>query len=219
YMSPEQALGDAIDCRSDLFSLGSVLYFMLTGRPPFRADGAMAVLNRVCHRDHRPVQLVNERVPREVAQVLDHCLTKPVGERASSADELNQRFKELLSGLQAGRLSIRSLDPTPTRHVSVDWKRVLAMAAVFTLLAVAARFAIPGKSPRPSNSDSLSKQISPPSSDPFLVLSEQDFESQLRAIEVGVDQLQTQPYRSTADPFESQVRAIEAEIRRLSVDL
>ena len=47
YMSPEQARGDAIDTRSDQFGLGSVMYFMLTGRPPFRATGAMGVLNRI----------------------------------------------------------------------------------------------------------------------------------------------------------------------------
>ncbi|MCH9725510.1 MAG: serine/threonine protein kinase, partial [Planctomycetes bacterium] len=59
YMSPEQANGDTIDQRTDLFSLGSVLYFMATGRPPFRAERAMGVLNRVCHDTHRPVWQVN----------------------------------------------------------------------------------------------------------------------------------------------------------------
>ncbi|HJZ55979.1 MAG TPA: serine/threonine-protein kinase, partial [Gemmataceae bacterium] len=51
YMSPEQARGDTVDQRSDLFSLGSVLYAMLTGRPPFRAGTSMAVLKRICD-DH-----------------------------------------------------------------------------------------------------------------------------------------------------------------------
>ena len=55
YMSPEQASGHSVDHRSDLFSLGCVIYFMCTGRPPFRAEHAMAILNRICHDRHRPV--------------------------------------------------------------------------------------------------------------------------------------------------------------------
>src|SRR5206468_12752748 len=55
YMAPEQAAGGAVDHRADLFSLGSVLYAMCAGRPPFRASGALAVLKRVCDETPRPV--------------------------------------------------------------------------------------------------------------------------------------------------------------------
>ena len=56
YMAPEQARGESLDHRADLFSLGSVLYVMCTGRPPFRASGTMAVLKRVCEEDPRPIR-------------------------------------------------------------------------------------------------------------------------------------------------------------------
>src|SRR5690606_37702181 len=59
YMAPEQARGEAVDYRSDLFSLGSVLYTMCTGRPAFRADSAVAVLKRVCEEQPRPIPEVN----------------------------------------------------------------------------------------------------------------------------------------------------------------
>jgi serine/threonine protein kinase len=64
YMSPEQARGEVLDHRSDLFSLGSVLYTLGTGRPPFRASNTMAVLKRVCedahHRRAQPAALRGE---------------------------------------------------------------------------------------------------------------------------------------------------------------
>src|SRR5271157_363494 len=56
YMAPEQARGEPVDARSDLFSLGAVLYAMAGGRPPFRADSAMAVLKRVCDDRHRSIR-------------------------------------------------------------------------------------------------------------------------------------------------------------------
>lgn len=221
YMSPEQAFGEAIDCRSDLFSLGSVLYFMLTGRPPFRAEGAMAVLNRVCHQDYRRLQEVNARVPREVAQLVDECLSKRAETRVASAATLNGKINELLSGLQSGRLSIQSTpstQETPARQ-PVVWKRAMAMLALCALLALVSHFAIEGQ----KSTTSVSPDASETSSLAHLrgtVLSDQDFERDLRLIEASVHELRDSSHSpSTFDSFEAQVRAIESEIHRLSVDL
>src|SRR2546421_1757486 len=63
YMSPEQARGEPVDHRSDLFSLGSVLYFMCVGHSPFRANSTPAVLRRVCDERPRPLAEVNPDVP------------------------------------------------------------------------------------------------------------------------------------------------------------
>ena len=64
YMAPEQARGEPVDHRADLFSLGSVLYAMCTGRPPFRAGGTMAVLKRVCEDTPSPDPRDQPRDPR-----------------------------------------------------------------------------------------------------------------------------------------------------------
>jgi eukaryotic-like serine/threonine-protein kinase len=103
YMSPEQASGHAVDPRSDLFSLGSVIYFMCTGGPPYRADSPMAVLNRICHEPHRPVDEVNPDVPFELAELVDRLLEKEPGQRFASALEVEGRCAALLAALQQGR--------------------------------------------------------------------------------------------------------------------
>src|SRR5207248_7730435 len=70
YMAPEQAQGEAMDHRADLFSLGSVLYAMCAGRPPFRAETTMAVIRRVCDERPRPLREVNPEVPGWLAAII-----------------------------------------------------------------------------------------------------------------------------------------------------
>ena len=109
YMSPEQASGLSVDQRSDLFSLGSVIYFMCTGRPPYRSESPMAILNRICHEAHRPVDDVNPDVPLELAEVVDRLLAKAPDERFATAREVETRCAELLAHMQQGhRLRRRS---------------------------------------------------------------------------------------------------------------
>ena len=106
YMSPEQARGHSVDARSDLFSLGSVLYTMLVGHPPFRAPEPMAVLNRICHERHRSACVAEPRVPIEVSQLIDRLLTKDAKHRIASADLVRDRLRELAKSprrLQASR--------------------------------------------------------------------------------------------------------------------
>ena len=107
YMSPEQATGVEIDARSDLFSLGAVLYFMATGRPPFRADGALAVLHRICQEKHRPVWQLNKDVPDELCDIIDRLLEKKPARRLASAEEVHRRLATLLSRVQLHGLGRR----------------------------------------------------------------------------------------------------------------
>ena len=107
YMSPEQASGHPVDHRSDLFSLGSVIYFMCTGRPPFRAEHAMAILNRICHDTHRPVDEINREIPAELAEVVDRLLAKEPRQRFSNAHEVERHLESILARLQTGRSSFR----------------------------------------------------------------------------------------------------------------
>lgn len=76
YMSPEQANGEPTDHQTDQFSFGAVLSFIATGHPPFRAERAMGVLNRICHEPHRTVWHVNNAIPDELSEIIDRLLEK-----------------------------------------------------------------------------------------------------------------------------------------------
>ncbi len=96
FMSPEQARGAAVDERSDLFSLGSLIYTMLAGQPPFRAADPMATLNRICHQPHRRLQTMPLDLPRRVCRLIDRMLVKDPASRIGSASQCAQALQDLL---------------------------------------------------------------------------------------------------------------------------
>ncbi|HKB37932.1 MAG TPA: serine/threonine-protein kinase, partial [Gemmataceae bacterium] len=100
YMAPEQARGEAVDHRADLFSLGSVLYAMCSGRPPFRASTALAVLRRVCEDLPRPVREINPEVPAWLADVIATLHAKDPAERFQSAGEVAELLGQGLAHLR-----------------------------------------------------------------------------------------------------------------------
>jgi serine/threonine protein kinase len=147
YMSPEQASGQNVDQRSDLFSLGSVIYFMCTGRPPYRSDSPMAVLNRICNEPHRPIDDVNPDVPIELAELVDRLLAKNPAERFATAQEVESHVASLLSDLQQGRRLRRRGWLRHFRHRASSWKRssIGVAAAILCMLigATATHFWVP----------------------------------------------------------------------------
>ncbi|MCA9176687.1 MAG: protein kinase, partial [Planctomycetales bacterium] len=88
YMAPEQARGETLDHRADLFSLGSVLYQMVGGRPPFRATNTVAVLKRVCEDKPRPLGDVLPGTPAWLEAIIFKLLEKDQGDRFQSAQEV-----------------------------------------------------------------------------------------------------------------------------------
>ena len=88
YMSPEQALGRKLDHRSDIFSLGSCLYEMLTRVPPFTATNEMDLLIKVRDAQHRPIGEIVPGMPRELEAICDRCLTRSRAHRYQTAEEV-----------------------------------------------------------------------------------------------------------------------------------
>jgi serine/threonine-protein kinase len=100
YMAPEQARGETVDHRADLFSLGSVLYALCAGRPPFRASTTMAVLKRVCEETPRPLREINPDIPEWLAAIIAKLQAKNPSERFQSADEVSELLGRCLAHVQ-----------------------------------------------------------------------------------------------------------------------
>lgn len=100
YMSPEQAKGESIDHRTDLFSLGSVLYAMCTGHPPFRAETTMGVLRRICDGTSIPLRDSNASIPSWLIAIIDKLLEKAPQDRYESAGEVAALLEDCLAHVQ-----------------------------------------------------------------------------------------------------------------------
>jgi uncharacterized protein (TIGR03067 family) len=117
YMSPEQSLGELQDHRTDLFSLGSVLYALCTGRPPFRADNALAVLRRVAEDTPRPIRETNPEVPDWLEAIVEKLMEKHPADRFQSAAEVARLLEAHLAHLQQPARVPRPLPVPPSRKL------------------------------------------------------------------------------------------------------
>ncbi|MCC9609489.1 bifunctional serine/threonine-protein kinase/formylglycine-generating enzyme family protein [Blastopirellula sp. JC732] len=149
YMAPEQALGKKLDQRADLFSFGSVLYQMLSGRPPFRAPSTVAVLKRVVEDTPRPIQEILPEVPQWMCALIDHLHAKLPEDRFESAKEVSGVLEKCLADLEAGRTptvafpinggSQTTGQPAPTeprRRPQPVWRQPLAKVAALIVIAL-----------------------------------------------------------------------------------
>jgi serine/threonine-protein kinase len=99
YMSPEQAEGQRVDVRSDLYSLGSVLYALLAGKPPFTADSLPKVLDKLRFADAVPVGQRADDVPQELERIITQLLSKDPQQRIPTAVALAKRLEAMLHAL------------------------------------------------------------------------------------------------------------------------
>jgi len=135
FMSPEQAQGREADHRSDLFSLGSVLYTMCTGRPPFSAQTAVATLRGICDDAPRPIRQLNKSVPEWLDAIVVRLLEKDPNHRPHSAREV----VEWLSEKPAKRRTSTLPRSSATDNLDVSQRHYLRWA-----LASAAAIALAG---------------------------------------------------------------------------
>lgn len=112
YLSPEQARGDKVDARSDLYATGCVLYELLTGRPPFSGDSPVSVAYQHVREDPVPPSRLNPDIPPEVNAIVLKTMAKNPENRYQSADEMRADIERALGGLPVHATPVLDADPT-----------------------------------------------------------------------------------------------------------
>ena len=115
YMSPEQVEGKAIDQRSDLFSLGTMLYEMASGERPFKGDSAISILSSIVRDAPRPLTEVVPVQPRGLWRIVRRALAKDVEARYQSAKDLRNDLRELKHDIESGELGSATLPAVVAR--------------------------------------------------------------------------------------------------------
>ena len=135
YMSPEQARGEDLDARSDLFSLGTVIYEMSTGHLPFSGNTSALVFNAILERDPVPVTQINPALPARLQEIIERLLEKDRDLRYQSAADLRGELKRLKRDSESGHKtrpvsepSVPAVTPAPSAASATSSSAVVAAA-------------------------------------------------------------------------------------------
>src|SRR5262245_9710759 len=121
YAAPEQARGDRVDKRADVFSTGVLLYEMLTGTWPFRGKTTIDVRHAVLHDAARPIaELRGSAIPPHLQQLIDRALEKEPKDRFQNMEDFRTELRQVLQELDTGYTSSQSVTPEPPKHLPVS---------------------------------------------------------------------------------------------------
>ena len=170
YMSPEQAQGKEVDLRSDIWSLGVVLYEMLTGKLPFRGEYDQAVIYAILNETPEPVTALRSGVPLELERIMDKALAKDPAERY-------QGCKDLLADL---RRSMKEAKPAATGRGAAEGRRHFPRVGLWLIAMLAIGVAVAGylltrKKPAAVSVDNVLQAAAPAWTNSIAVLPFRDF--------------------------------------------
>src|SRR6185369_7364981 len=111
YMSPEQAKGERVDERTDIFSLGALIYEVLAGKPPFAGGNAIETMGSILNKDPVPLSRLTPEVPQELERIVNKALRKDREERYQTAKDLLIDLKDVRQDLAFSEKLERSAEP------------------------------------------------------------------------------------------------------------
>lgn len=140
YMSPEQARGEKLDARTDLFSLGVVLYEMATGSLPFRGSTSAAIFGAILHESPVPVLSANPQLPATLEEIIGRLLEKDRRLRYQHADDLHSDLKRLIRDTDVERFGRLEMPPKPKSvpRRMAHRLRLIAIVALGVIAIIAA---------------------------------------------------------------------------------
>jgi serine/threonine protein kinase/tetratricopeptide (TPR) repeat protein len=138
YMSPEQVEGKETDQRSDIYSLGIILYEMLTGRVPFEGDTPFTV--GIKHKSETPKnpRELNSQIPEDLSRLILHCLEKDKGKRYQTADDLKTDLEKTEKGLPMTAFAVPKRKTFTSKEITVKFELKKALIPAFGIIAIAA---------------------------------------------------------------------------------
>jgi serine/threonine protein kinase/tetratricopeptide (TPR) repeat protein len=140
YMSPEQVDGKETDQRSDIYSLGVILYEMVTGRVPFEGDTPFSIGVKQKSEIPRPPKEINEQIPEDLNRVILKCMEKDKEKRYQSVGELHSELMNLEKGIPTTERIVPERKPLTSREITVQFnvKKLLVPAVAIMVLVIAA---------------------------------------------------------------------------------
>jgi Tol biopolymer transport system component/serine/threonine protein kinase len=134
YMSPEQAEGKQIDNRSDIFSIGIILYEMATGERPFKGDTAASLLSSIIKDTPQSATEVNPNIPRDLGKIIRRCLVKDTEHRYQTAKDLRNELEELKQEVDSGEalegLTTATVRPKTKWHIHIALVVAVVLAGI-----------------------------------------------------------------------------------------
>jgi serine/threonine protein kinase/formylglycine-generating enzyme required for sulfatase activity/dienelactone hydrolase len=132
YMSPEQAKGEAVDARTDIWSLGVVLYELVSGKLPFSGDLESAIIHNIIHEEPKPLKAIVPKVPEGFERIVKRALKKKVDDRYGSAAEMLADLRKLRVALEKEKASVFN----PRSFLRVIRKPLVAVPSALVLIGL-----------------------------------------------------------------------------------